>query len=195
MATEAHHHLQTSQTSLALIIPSLFLNFIQTTLKLATQELLIDSMPDMKDNLECAGTLNCYYYSQAMRELQQLLLKLQPQFPSKAASGQLAWVVYLSGALIGLSEKSLKEREEQLDSKMISDVFELSRICDSLPEYHPALEMAFVYFMNSLRKAYINTPHDTLVLFYEERIDDELNRNSLNEAKVLEVVDRIIQKM
>lgn len=195
LATEAHHHLQQSQTSLAVVVPTLFLNYLQTSIKFATEDFLVDSYPDMKDNLDCVGLLNAYYYSQAMRELQSMLEKLQPQFPSKQAAGQLAWTVYLCGALIGLSEKSLKEREEQLDSKTIAQVFDLSRICDQLPEYHPALEMAFVYFMNNVRKAYINTPHDTLVLFYEERIDDELNRNSLNDTKVLEVVDRMVQKI
>jgi exportin-7 len=193
LATEVYHYIQHSQASLTVVVPNLFLNYLQTSLQFVNEELLVDSYPDLKDNLDCVGQLNAHYYSSAMSELQQVIDKLLPTFPSQPAIGQLAWTVYLSGALVGLAEKSLKEREEQLDSKSIVQVLDICRLSDQLPGYHPALEMSLLYYMNSLRKAYINTPHDTLLLFYSA--DHDLSPISQNEAKVLTVVDRIVQKI
>lgn len=195
LVTDVHHYIQHFQASLAAVIPSLFLNYLQTSLQLASEDLLADSYPDLKDNLDCVGQLNASYYSQAMREVETRVETLIPQFGSKQAAGKLAWLVYLSGALLGLTEKSLKEREEQLDSKSIVQVFALSRLCDQTPEYHPALEMSLLYYMNSVRKAYINTPHDSLLLFYDPQLSSEPGRNSASEAKVTEVANQMVQKI
>ena len=195
LASEVHHYIQHSQASLATVIPSLFLNYLQTSIQFASEDLLTDAYPDLKDNLDCVGQLNAAYYSQAMREVGNMVEKMMVQFGSEQIAGKLAWLVYLSGALLGLTEKSLKEREEQLDSRSIVQVFALSRLSDQAPEYHPALEMSLLYYMNSVRKAYINTPHDSLLLFYDPQLSPEPRRNSYSEAKVLEVVDQMVQKI
>jgi exportin-7 len=171
----------------------LYLNSMLTHLTAEhLQEQAITADNDLLDHLEHIANCCILHYDQIMPELYARLNELLEAFQRNLAGedprldAQLAWLVYIVGALIGQRDKKSSKDSENLDNTAIQLVFHLVNLTDSRIQLSSrtsaTMEAGLTYFFNCLRKAYINSPNELSWYFFEPETAPAINEERLNQA-------------
>jgi exportin-7 len=214
LAYEGCHQLTETGNLIAQYIPRLFKAFLEFTLGSISSDIVEeyfrsdDNGSEFREHIEMIANMSMYFYSPNMRELQSLFNTIMTEYRNCLLQGmgnrvhlesQLILMIYIASALIGLREKKTKEAEEHLDSNMIHYIFQMMNFTDSIykekNEVNQYLECAILFFLSNLVKSYVNSPNDSLWVFFETGTSDSATSQSLGEETLLNVLRIIVEKV